>query len=231
MLNQFTLIDAVSNTIYSPESIARGIDYAKTRGLKPDTFAFPWPVTDADPTPFYPFQQFHNTLVFTESLFIPILDITDPNGRQLVGFDIRYVGPDPNRLRYHKLKRTPTTHLMYGLVDALQQPHDFIIVTEGAIDAATFRQFGWPAISPLSSTLNERIISYYLSLAPMIFFAYDNDEAGEAAWNKLQLLAKDDPVTLASFRRLKFNGKDPNKALLSLGHDLFKRQIASQLPV
>lgn len=220
-------IDHLASVIYTQENVERGSSYLRGRGINPDLLPYPWTATGSDLTPFSQYRSWYPLHIFSDSLYIPITDMRDPTSRTLAGFDVRYIGEDASRIRYHKFKRDSTTHLFYNLPAALTS--SYIIVTEGAIDAQTFIQLGYTAISPLTALATLRFAQLLYALVPKIYLSYDNNPDGVKAMSKILKLVSPYPVVANSFQVLTYKGKDPNEGLMLFGPDYMSLLLSQQI--
>lgn len=220
-------VDHLAHTIFTPENLERGQAYVRSRGLSPDKLPYPWVVSGPETLPYEPYRFWYPTQIFADSLYVPILDMRDPTGRTLAGFDVRYIGPDQHRLRYHKFKRDAQTQLFYNFHGSLKKP--YVIVTEGAIDAQSFMQLGYHAIAPLTALAAPRFALFLYALAERIYLAYDNDTDGMKATGKILKAVGGTPVIAAAFSALTYKGKDPNDGLKLFGPDYLTALLRNQI--
>ena len=220
-------VDHLAVTIYTPENLERGRLYLKSRGLAPEKLPYPWVHTGPELIPYEPYRGFYPPQIFADSLYVPILDMRDPTGATLAGFDVRYTGPDQHRLRYHKFKRDAQTQLFYNFHGSLRKP--YVIVAEGAIDAQSFIQLGYHAIAPLTALADPRFALLLYALAERIFIAYDNDADGMKATAKLLKTVAGIPVIANAFTALTYKGKDPNEGLKQFGPDYLTALLRNQI--
>lgn len=71
-----------------------------------------------------------------------------------------------------------------------------VVITEGPPDSIAFIQSGIPSVAALGTAFS--IKTYYMlrKYTDRFIFAYDNDEAGERAFSRVEELLKDRPVKL-----------------------------------
>lgn len=223
-------IDGLAATVYTPEGIARAEEYARSRNLEPGLFSFPWAVGPSDARAFEWARPITPPITLVDSLFIPILDMgwTPEQGTpRLAGFDIRYIGPIEGKLRWHKFKRTPQTPLFYNHLGLLRS--DSIILTEAAMDAETFRACGFDACASLTAADNPRFLQFLIASCRKVFLAYDNDDGGQKARDKIIAHVQGVPELAGFVQPLIYPGKDPNKAVELLGREGFRSRILHQL--
>lgn len=218
----------LSNYVYTPEGIEAAKTYAKGRKLDPEAFSFPWTISGSDPDHFRIFKHLYPPWLFTDSLFIPVVDFED--GQTLVAFDVRYLGNDPKRSRYMKFKTDKTQPILYftrpleAIADACP-----IIVCEGAVDAESLRFMGYPVISPLTALHGLRFLAFLRAISKNIYFAYDNDAGGMQAKQKIQEECSFDPEFSNQIRFLSFPGKDINDSVKAVGRDYLKQFFNTQI--
>ena len=218
----------LSNYVYTPDGIANAGLYAKSRGIFPEDFSFPWTITGSDPAHFLPFKHLYPPWLFVDSLFIPIVDFED--GQTLVAFDVRYLGTDPRRTRYMKFKTDKTEVILYGTRPLESIPNDCpVIITEGAIDAESLRFLGYPVISPLTALHGLRFLAFLRAISNNLYFAYDNDSGGMNAKKRIQEECSFDPEFANQVRFLSFSGKDINECLKTFGQDYLQKVLMSQI--
>jgi len=224
------LLDALSNVLYTPENIARANNYVTGRGLDPSRFRFPFAASGPDPARFYGFDAIARPYLLTNTLYMPILDLFDPEGKRLIGFDMRYLGEKENRLRYRKIKRNPTDPLLYNVHEALTRPQLPLVVCEGVIDVESLRLLDLPCnvISPLTATTNDELIIALVALSQKILIAYDNDSKGRNAKTKFNNILAPFKSSV-EVRSLTFLGPDLNQALQDRGAGFLKQLIRPQI--
>jgi hypothetical protein len=225
---QSDFIDRLASALYFQENIDRATQYLKTRGADNARFKFPWVATGPEMGFFTQFKDNYPPQIFVNSLYIPIVDVrSDPDKPQLAGFDVRYIGDEDKRLRWHKFKRTPTTPLIYN--SHIVETHDTIIVAEGALDAEAFQRVGYPAIGALTSHHSPRFVYFLIALGKKVLLAYDNDDNGKKATEKILLHQAKYPPLATHVTPLLYPAKDPAKALELLGPPAFKLHIEQQI--
>lgn len=224
-----SFIDELASIVYSQENIERANAYARTRGIDPSVFTFPWAATGPDMWPFERFRPIGIApVVYTEVLLIPVVEIDcDPAKPRLAGFDIRYLGQQAYRHRWTKRKRTEQTNLVYNAHAALKG--DALIVTEGAIDAEAFRTCGWEACAALTALKTPRFVHFLYALGTRIYLAFDNDDDGKKATKYIIDYQAKFTGAPPVIQPLIYPMKDPGKAIETLGRDAFKQHIAFQL--
>lgn len=226
-----TFISDLAAVIYTPQNIERANAYLpQVRKINPAQLRFPWVYTGPETQPFNYFRNAYPPVIFTDSLYIPVPDIGDPTGRTLAGFDVRYLGPAQNRLRYHKFRTTPDAPLFYNIHGVLNA--DDIVVTEGAIDAEAIRACQLPgveAFGALTALANAKFAYFLLALGKRIWMAYDNDEDGRSATQSIMEVVSCDPRFVGRVTPLVYPGKDPGKALEAFGLDMLKQRLSAQI--
>ncbi|MFA5071279.1 MAG: toprim domain-containing protein [Candidatus Pacearchaeota archaeon] len=222
------MIYELANILYTPGNIEAGRKYLSGRKINPDNLKFPVVLTDTNSEPFNCFRRLYHPNTFTECAFFPIVDFENPT--YLIGFDVRYIGKDPTRLRYHKFKINPQTFLLYFTQELDKiDPNKPMLVTEGFVDAETLRELGYPVISPLTAMHSLKFCAFLKAISNKIYICYDNDEAGKKAVLKIMQEVSIDPNFKRSFNFLNYSGKDPNQAANDYGkeylHTVLKGQI------
>lgn len=220
-------IDSLSVVLNTPICREWGDRYLLGRGLNPRIVANKWLVTGSDVKPFECFREKYPPHIFTDSVYIPVMDIGDASGNTLLGYDVRYIGGDSRRLRYHKFRADNRSQLLYGLHDALDSRH--IFVTEGAADAEAIRVCGFAAISPLTALKTPRFLQFLYALGSKVYIAYDNDTDGKRATEKLMLGVIGDIGARDRIRSVSYTGKDPNWAIQKLGVAQLRQELSRQL--
>lgn len=232
---QIDFIDYLSSVVYSPENLERAYGYLKKRSVDMSKFRYPWTVTGQSVVPFKifdtdTFEKKYPPYIFTESLYIPITDITNPT--RLVGFDVRYVGVDDRRLRFHKFKRSESDVMFYYTKPIYEiGSSESLIITEGAIDAESIAQFGWNVLSPLTANHNLRFLLFLYTITDHIYFMYDNDSTGKRALEQIMGAVDISDQIRNSFHTIPYTGKDPNQTLCSLGRDYLGYMIQNQINI
>lgn len=221
-------IDLVSNLVYTSDNITRAAQYLRRRGLDPDKINPPWTFTDKRERLYAPLREWLPPFMFTESLFIPIPNVENP--RVCEGFDVRYLGEDPRRSRFHKLKRSVESITIYGWHHAVSTDGP-VLCTEGAIDAESINQLGLKvkAVSPLTRMRGLKWIYTLRLLSTNILVMYDNDTDGQKATRSLVKELEGVPDSNGRIRAVSYRCKDPNEALTTLGKEMFKTLLKPQL--
>ena len=213
---------AVSNAVYTERGIELASEYLKSRNLDAGKLAVPWTVThESTPYGALPHPLVRNPERYRDALFIPITGFP-PDGAAvppLAGFDVRALRDSPSRPRYQKIKGD--LPLVYGLHNLRRRP-PYVVVTEGAIDAETFHQLGFPAVSALSASKTVRWAGFLSALTPNVVIAYDMDEQGRKQAEALQ-----EHFRAAGFRVphvMSYKGTDPSDCASSFGLDYLRSQ-------
>lgn len=225
------IIDTLTTILYSDaENINRANAYIQSRGLDPSILNFPWMASGSVTTPFESLKELGEfPIVFTECLYVPIVDISSlPEAPVLEGFDVRYVGEAPNRLRWSKRKRAKHSELIYNLHAILKGGP--VILTESAMDSESFRLLGYESISTLNAVASPKLCHFLYACGVDVFLAYDNDDAGKNATAKILKTVEVYPKAAQRFRVLNYPYKDANKALEKLGPARFRDKVKYQLP-
>jgi hypothetical protein len=225
------IIDTLTTILYSDgENINRGNAYVRSRGLDPARLKFPWLASTSVTTPFEPLKAMDEfPIVFTECAYVPIVEIDSPlDAPVLAGFDVRYIGDAPNRLRWSKRKRQKNSELVYNIHSVLKV--DSVILTESAMDSESFRLLGYESISTLNAVASPKLCHFLYACGVDVFLAYDNDDTGKNATAKILRIVEAYPKAAKRFRILNYPYKDANLALQKLGPAKFNDKVKYQLP-
>lgn len=233
-LDKAGALNYLASVVYTPENIQRAEEYLyNVRGIDPSRMEFPCALTGPETYIYEPIRSIYPPYMFTDSLFIPIRDVTKSGETALAGFDIRYLGEATYRTRYQKIKRDEQTEMIYGALRAVKSPRNTpLIVTEGVIDGESFPKLDgleYNVVSPLTSMSAHWFALFLYSLSDNIWIAYDNDTDGiKAAKKLLDNLSFSDEVR-SCFKVLTYRGKDPNQGLLTFGASNLRMLLESQL--
>lgn len=222
------MIQELANIIYTPANIQSAGVYLQNRGVDISKMRYPPALTGTDTNPYWVFKKQYPVSIFTESIYFPITDIEEPT--RLVGFDVRYVGGNKTRLRYHKFKEENKAIPIYYTeelhkIDA-EKP---LLVTEGIVDAETIRGLGYPVISPLTAMHSFKFCLFLRAISNNIYFAYDNDDAGKRAKESIKTELSPYPELQKHFRFLTFTGKDLNDSFKKMGRDYLYNIVKAQI--
>lgn len=222
------MILELANVLYTPENLKAAQEYLLTRGIEMSAMRFPPAITGKEPAKYSHLSKFLPPHLFTDTLFFPITDIENP--AKLLGFDARYLGDDKSRLRYRKFKDEENAFLLYYTQPLhLIDPNKPLIVTEGIIDAETIAPLGFPVISPLTAMHNFKFCCFLKAISNNIYFAYDNDTAGQTAAKNIIKEIQVDPEFEKAFKFLNFQGKDLNDSFKTKGKDYLYTMLQTQL--
>lgn len=233
--DKVSFINNLSEIIYTQENAERAHEYLNKRCIDAVRLRYPWVITGRDIKLFKIFDtdyfdKKYPPYIFTESLYIPITDIVDPT--KLIGFDVRYIGVDDKRLRFHKFKRFEDDIMFYYTKPIFElDKNEPIIITEGAIDAESVAQFGYSTLSPLTAYSNLRFLLFLFSLTSRVYFMYDNDSTGKRALEKIMKQVDINDQIRNCFHTIPYTGKDPNQTLCTLGRDYMGYMIKSQINI
>lgn len=222
-----TTLDLLSKKVCTKENQERASKYLKEkRKLIAEDFLY---------TPFYTsnLSKFveNNRSIFwqdwlSDSLYFPIVSL---NKEKLIGFDVRYLGKDPSRTRYYKIKVEDCTFFNYNSKSIFEE-NSTLFLTEGIIDLETLRvilkkaKFGpYSIISPLTCLTNPEYLKILLFSFTRIIICYDNDDAGNKAKSKIKAFAKKED--LKDFFFLDFLGKDINENYKALSSNFLLQGI------
>lgn len=243
-------IDIVANGIYSTPSGTEGArEYLRSRGIIKET-AFPFIRTSADSNLYkammeqcgeYPQNGKLNATSFSDVLAMPVASIRNP--RWLAGFSLRYLGDNKtNRLRYITIKEDPSEVFVYYTNVASLCINQPVFITESIIDAESITQAtGFMAVSFLSAYYSMQTAVWLTALSSHLVFAYDNDNAGNAAFNKYEKFynqirygdsgGRYNILSNLRLHRLSFPCKDINEFLCNYGNDYAGNYIKTQLNI
>lgn len=153
----------------------------------------------------------------SNSIFFPIHSIE----KDLIGFDVRYLGSLEDKLRYYKIKVNNASLFNYN-VSSLLDTNKFIFVFEGVIDLESINSIidktlfnDVSLISPLTCLSNFKYFELLLYCKSNIVICYDCDEAGLKSKNKIKTFCKENNIHNIFY--LEFLGKDVNDSLCRYG--------------
>jgi len=222
------VIQHLANALYIEQTIRDAAGYLATRGVDATAMRFPPVLAGKDSAPFRSLGKYLPPHLFTETIYFPITDIESPT--TLVGFDARYLGDDPSRLRYRKFKTESTQFLLYYSHPLQEIPPDTpLIVTEGIVDAETIRPLGFPVVSALTAMHSFKFLCFLKAISNNIYFGYDSDKAGISAIKSIESNLQISSEFAACFKTLNFRGKDLNDSYLRYGRDYLFNILQSQL--
>lgn len=221
-------IDRLSQIVYTRDGIDLARKYLISRKIDPDKLRYPPTITYSCEDVFKEFSHLYPINIFVESLYIPIVDIEDPS--HLVGFDVKYLGAQSFRTRFHKLKVTPETFMLYFSknVDIIKD-NEPIIVTESYIDALTIQELGYTVLSPLTALNNLKFCLFLYSITDRVYSMYDNDDTGRKATQKIMKNISLDVELQKCFKPIIYSGKDPNDCLMRYGKDYLRNILQMQV--
>ena len=221
-------IHELSQILCTPENMARAQEYIKSRGINLDKIKYPCALTDGDESLYRRFANQYPTNIFINSLYIPILDIENPN--MLAGFDVRYIGTETFRTRFHKFKINQDTMMMYFSKKISDiGDREPIIVTEGVIDAWSIEQLGYTVISPLTALNTLKFGLFLHAISERVYLMYDTDSTGRRALSKFMKNTSMDMDLRESFKPIIYSGKDPNVCLMNMGESYLKDVLRMQV--
>lgn len=115
-------------------------------------------------------------------------------------------------------KPTGQGNLLYG-VQSMAWADEWIVVTEGELDALTWQQIGVPAISiPGVKNWKDHWSNVFEDFS-RVYLAEDGDDAGEKLWKRMSL-------ELSNVVRMKMpDGEDTNSMYLKRGKDYLLSRI------
>lgn len=152
----------------------------------------------------------------------------------LIGFDVRYIGTDPIRTRFYKIKAQNVDLFFstFGLNLTQHDPATPIIVTEGYVDALSiFYATSTPTLATLTVQRNDRLIAFLGAITKNILLMYDQDDAGVSAARELLNHATKTPPGFITFNTIKYLGtqKDPNEILMQCGPQYLAQVIEATM--
>jgi hypothetical protein len=222
-------IDELANVIYNKENIERANQYLIKRGINPQQLKFPYTLTDDVEANFWRFRQDFPPQIFLNNLYIPIIDIKDHT--KLVGFDVRYIGDDPRRVKFNKFKRGKDYTFIYNFCSFRENLDRPILVLESALDVESVRGLGLnlTCISFLSAIHHLRSVLFLYGMAEKIYYMYDNDKAGNTAIKRIIKHVSFSTDIMRKFNFINYKGKDANETLTIFGSDYLRNTIESQI--
>lgn len=137
---------------------------------------------------------------------IPVRDIND----KLISLIRRDLDPDAF-IRYKNAKRFPRKHTLFGAWLVAKYQTNYVVVTEGPLDAVSVWSAGIPAVAQFGSSLSEEQVQLLrqLGLDKIVLF-YDNDKSGRQATEQaIELLRGNFLVHRVKYNRA--DGKDPGE--------------------
>lgn len=151
---------------------------------------------------------------------------------QVVGFGARAMGDtQPKYLNSGESPWFNKRHELYGMYQALQTRPKSLIVTEGYMDVVKLAQHGFQnAVAALGTAVGETHIAQLKKRAPVVYFCFDGDHAGEDAAKKaLQaVFSAYDGETDWRFVFLPV-GEDPDSLITNQGKEAFHRALDGQI--
>lgn len=220
----------LTKVICTQENVNRANEYLLNRGLNPTLLKYSCVATGEDVESFRRFSNLYPVNIFPNSLYIPIVDIENPE--ILVGYDVKYLGSDSFRTRFHKFKIQPDTFLLYyskKLEDIGDE--EPVLVVESFIDAVTLEQLGYTVLSPLTALNHLKFCLFLYSVSNCNYIMYDNDTPGRKAIQKIMQSVSIDPDIQKSFNPVIYSGKDPNEVLQTQGPEYLKEMLKIQIGI
>lgn len=222
-------IDQLAGIIYSKENIDRANEYILSRGINPNQLAFPYTCTDHVEARFWRFREKYPPMIFTDSLYIPIVDIRD--GKTLVGFDVRYNGNSDKRIRWHKFKRSDEDIFIYNFEEFKKNLDRSVMIVESALDVETVRSLNLnlTVIAFLTAISHIRSILFLYAMSDKIYYLYDNDNSGASAVSRILKTISFNAEVMNNFTFISYRGKDANEAVKMMGSDYLSQTIQAQI--
>lgn len=153
-------------------------------------------------------------------LAIPYLTKSGPVNFQfrcIQGHDCKVV---PDHKKYRKRKGSPVN--LYGVL-SLSQAEDWIVVTEGEIDALTWQQMGVPALAVPGAENWKEHWANLLEDFSRVYLAEDGDDAGKDLW--IAMSEHIDQSNTMVVRMRMPDGEDSNSMYLKHGKDYLLGRI------
>lgn len=161
------------------------------------------------------YDKFRNRLMF------PIIDVRG----NVIGFGGRVMGQgEPKYLNSPETEIFSKRRNLFALNIAKKTKRDYLILTEGYMDAITLHQYGFDcAIASLGTSLTEQHAALLSKYTKQLILTYDGDSAGQnASQRAIRLLEK----TNIQVRVLRMTGaKDPDEYLHKFGAERFAKLL------
>lgn len=161
------------------------------------------------------YDKFRNRLMF------PIIDVRG----NVIAFGGRIMGQgEPKYLNSPETEIFSKRRNLFALNVAKKTKRDYLILTEGYMDAITLHQFGFDcAVASLGTSLTEQHANLLSKYTKQLILTYDGDAAGQnASQRAIRLLEK----TNIQVRVLRMEGaKDPDEYLHKFGAERFARLL------
>ncbi len=168
---------------------------------------------------------------FINRLMIPIIS----QYGKVLGFGARTLGNiQPKYLNSPENEVFKKRKILYGTNNIKKRPefNNYLILTEGYMDVIALRNFGFPAIASLGTSITEVQVEQALNLSDNIFVVFDGDEAGKNA----MLRAFEKFLKLLKLgKKIKFvflsDNLDPEEYIRQKGLKLFKTKLEKGLSI
>lgn len=196
---------------YSPH-LGDAAEWLAGRGIDPEFAASRGLGVVRDPLPGHEMMRGY--------LAIPYLTKSGPVNFQfrcIQGHDCKAV---PDHKKYRKRKGSPVN--LYGVL-SLSQADDWIVVTEGEIDALTWQQAGVPALAVPGAENWEEHWANLLEDFSRVYLAEDGDDAGKDLW--IAMSEHIDQSNTMVVRMRMPDGEDSNSMYLKHGKDYLLGRI------
>ena len=223
----FSNLEKLFNKLNTIENINNAKEYIKSRKLDSSNFKYT-PYLSSDLSTFVKINsEIYKEDWLSDSLFFPIVDID----KNLIGFDVRYLGQNEERIRYYKLKESSASLFNYNSSSILEKA-EYLFVCEGVIDLESlsycikdsyFSEYS--LISPLTCLTNFKYLELLLMCKKQIVICYDNDSAGIKAKEKIKTFCKENKISNINY--LNYLGKDINESLIRYGKEYLINQVNS----
>lgn len=169
-----------------------------------------------------------NTCYFFDRITFPIQN----NIGKIVGFGGRSINEaQPKYLNSKESFLFHKSEIIYGLFQAKQETHNYIIVVEGYMDVISLHEHGIKnSVATLGTAITAKHITSLFKYYEKIAFCFDGDEAGQnAAWRTLEQVL---PI-LNDGKEIKFlilpKGDDPDSLIRKSGKVGWKILLANGL--
>jgi len=153
-------------------------------------------------------------------LAIPYLTRTGPVNMQFRCIQNHNCKEIPNHSKYLKRKGSPVN--IYG-VQSIAWATDWIVVTEGEIDALTWQQIGVPALAVPGAENWKDYWGNLLEDFSRVYLAEDGDNAGKDLW--IAMSEHIDQSNTMVVRMRMPDGEDSNSMYLKQGKDYLLGRI------
>jgi hypothetical protein len=210
-------VEACERTLWQPAGVAVRRWLVEERGLDPDVLRHNR--VGADPGPRL-LPRAKGLPRHGSGAVFPALDLK----REPVYFQVRYLGPPPNRGKYDNPTAKHGGNPRLTNIEPSNGASGLRIVAEGIPDALAVASAGYRAVAILGAGLpDSRIAERLANCQGLLVIAFDADEAGRTGARRLlELLRERGHNDVISFDP---PGGDLNTWLVSRGRDRFREQL------